>query len=433
MMNVQVWGGSGEHGRSCYRIAGATRRILLDCGIKKDENGQYPLLNMREIPKLTTVFLSHAHEDHAMALPLLYKHGYVGVIWTTRATAYQLEAGFRSWRKFVESRGGHLPYEEADIEKMTFRYLEDYAQPLEWFELPEDPIRVQWGRSGHLAGSVWLKVELEGKRIFFSGDYSRESELLAADLPGISGEMVRPDDLAILDNAYGPDTEPQSVKIESLYQAASASLDNGGRVLMPLPAFGRSQDLLVWVCERFPDYPVIVERSIWTGLENLLKDPTWLQPGAAERIARTLDLHSDRVLITETKEQRRQALDQTGPCLILSNDGMLESPASRWYLDQLAGEPDNLILLTGHVYKGTFAHRLVKDRQPNTRCRVLNLCYKVHQGADDVRLMLRESPADKVMLVHAPEPSASAGLKAIENGACFSELFVLRPGMGLSI
>ncbi|NGZ74580.1 MBL fold metallo-hydrolase [Saccharibacillus alkalitolerans] len=465
MMNLQVWGGSGEHGRSCYRIAGASRRILLDCGIKKEEHGQYPLLDIREIPRLTTVFLSHAHEDHAMALPLLYKHGYKGEIWTTRATARQLEAGFRSWRKFVESRGDRLPYERAHIDAMRFRYLEDHAPPLGRFELPGEPISVQWGRSGHLAGSVWLRLEMEGKRIFFSGDYSRESELLASDPPGgialeeqtlenaaaataaagSGGRLpvfpdrtakaqsdARSDDLAIVDNAYGPDDEPQSEKIEALFREISDSLSAGGQVLLPLPAFGRSQDLLVWACERFPDYPVIAENGIRKGLENLLRDPVWLRPGAAERIRRTLAHQADRLATVETDAQRHAALPQSGPCLILSNDGMLESPASRWYAEQLAGNPDNLILLTGHVYRGTYASRLLTGRREEIRCRVMNLCYKVHQGAGDVRRMLSESPAAKAALVHAPERSALASLRRLEKQG-LSGLHVLRPGTEIPI
>lgn len=448
MMNLHVWGGSGEHGRSCYRIAGSSRRVLLDCGIKKEASGQYPLLNLEEIPELTAVFLSHAHEDHAMALPLLYKHGYRGVIWTTRSTVRQLEAGFSSWQRFVESRDERLPYGDVHIQKMDFRYLEDYAPPLTWFDLPDDSIRVQWGRSGHLAGAVWIRLELEGKRIFFSGDYSRESELLAADLPGASTKnesvedlasgssypepAAQADDLAIIDNAYGPDAEPQSVKIEVLYREISASLAEGGRVLLPLPAFGRSQDLLVWICERFPDYPIIVENSIWSGLERLLEDPIWLHPDAAQRIRATLQKQGIRITVTERQSQRMQALEPSGPCLILSNDGMLESPASRWYFEQIASQKNNLIMLTGHVYRGTFANRLIKNQKPDTLCRVLNLCYKVHQGVDDVRMMLSSSPASKVVLVHAPEASALAGLHTLEQTGA-SGLHVLRPGMQLRL
>lgn len=81
-----------------------------------------------------------------------------------------------------------MPYDEQDIQSIAYRYLEDEAPAEEWIEACLG-VRIMWGRSGHLAGAVWYVVEMEGKRLFFSGDYSRESELLAADAPdlGVGG------------------------------------------------------------------------------------------------------------------------------------------------------------------------------------------------------------------------------------------------------
>ncbi|KHF31469.1 Ribonuclease [Paenibacillus sp. P1XP2] len=127
-----MWGGAGEHGRSCYVITGNQHRIMLDCGVKKEGTGQYPLLEEYLIPDLTAVFLSHAHEDHSMALPLLYKHGYRGEIWATKPTVKQLEHYFDHWRKYVAGRNGELPYGQEHIYAMRFRILEEEVAGGEW-------------------------------------------------------------------------------------------------------------------------------------------------------------------------------------------------------------------------------------------------------------------------------------------------------------
>ncbi|MDO3412221.1 MBL fold metallo-hydrolase [Saccharibacillus sp. CPCC 101409] len=446
-MKLHNWGGAGEHGRSCYYIEGENVRLLLDCGVKKEAAGQYPLLDPAKIPELDAVFLSHAHDDHAMALPLLYKYGYEGEIWTTRATQRQLRAGFAGWKRFVEGRGGSLPYDDEHVERMRFRYLEDYALPCGWFELPaaihaetgstaqrtaafpqreSRRIRVQWGRTGHLAGSVWLRLEAEGKRIFFSGDYSRESLLLAADAPGADSGPDRvlstprpfpvrdlPDDLSIVDNAYGSDEEDQVAKLERLGEEIGRALGEGGAVLLPLPSFGRGQDLLLWACERFDPYPIAIDGAIWNGLRDLLEQPLWLRHAASPAIAQRLEQHSHRLLPMDSEETRLAALEAGGPRLILAADGTMESAVSRRYLKTIADDPRNRVLLTGHVYPGSFADELLRERVAGVRCRVRKLNYKVHQGLGDVRAMLDAAPSACTVLVHAPEPSARRAYEAL--------------------
>lgn len=425
MMKLQIWGGAGEHGRSCYLIAGAGHRILLDSGVKKEGPGEYPLLDPEQIPLLTAVFLSHAHEDHSMALPLLYKYGYNGDIWTTRATAEQLDGYFSNWRHYVESRNAELPYGEQHIRAMTFRYMDEEAQAGRWFEW--DPgfaikngaqglslskaeadglpmLRLQWGRTGHLAGSVWLRLELEGRRIFFSGDYSRESLLLAADSPR-QDSAAEQDALSIMDNAYGLDEETQQDKLKRLRSTAEEALQDGGHVLLPVPAFGRGQDLLVWACEQFEPFTIIAENNIWSGLQRLLEQPEWLRPEGAERIGRAIksgEMHK-RLVIPKDDEERLRALSTRGPCLILTSDGMMESRQARWYYEQLADSERSRVIITGHASKGTFARDRLEEERQAGRCRVEHFFYKVHQGIGDVRQMLKEVPAGSTVLVHAPK------------------------------
>ncbi|WP_246098415.1 MBL fold metallo-hydrolase [Saccharibacillus brassicae] len=440
MMKLQVWGGAGEHGRSCYRIVGERCRLLLDCGVKKEERGLYPLLEPAEIPQLTAAFLSHAHEDHAMALPLLYKHGYAGEIWTTRATVRQLRKGFDGWKRFVASRGGLLPYEQEHIDAMKFRFLEDYAPPrqaFDWVPAPgEEPIRLMWGRTGHLAGSVWLRIEAEGKRVFFSGDYSRESALLEADSPESpeekSGLSTRISDLSIVDNAYGTDDEPQASKLERLRTSILSVLERGGRTLLPLPAFGRSQDLLIWACRYLSPYPIVVERIIWQGLMDLLDDPLWLRAGSAESIRRLTQDCVNRLILVDSEEERADALRREGPCLILAPDGMLESAVSQRYLEHLAPGADHLVVLTGHASRGTRARQLLDRQLPGVRCRVMHQFYKVHQGIGDVRLMLDEAPASSVVLVHAPDTDTHEVCRILRSEGR-TGLFSLTPGMEIVI
>lgn len=128
MSTLTIWGGAGEHGRSSYLLQNKDGQsgILLDCGAKKEGPGEYPLLDTDIIPHLQAVFLSHAHEDHSIALPLLYKYGYSGKVWTTKATVKQLPDYFEAWDKYVAAQSASLPYGEIDKQSIQFMYLEEH-------------------------------------------------------------------------------------------------------------------------------------------------------------------------------------------------------------------------------------------------------------------------------------------------------------------
>ncbi|NWL87976.1 MBL fold metallo-hydrolase [Paenibacillus sp. 79R4] len=408
-MELKIWGGAGEHGRSCYVLTGEQHRIMLDCGVKKEGTGQYPLLDVHLIPELTAVFLSHAHEDHSMALPLLYKHGYQGEIWTTGPTVSQLELYFANWGKYVASRNGELPYEPAHIAALKFRILEDEVPAGQWLQL-NDGLQLQWGRSGHMLGSVWFRIQMEGQLLFFSGDFSWESALLAADSPRAplpesptaSASSMSETLLSIMDNAYGMDDESQEQKLNALRQFTLEVLGRGGHVLLPVPAFGRGQELLVWALGTFPDQPVLLERAIYEGLRQMAEWEAWLKPGSLHTIEEAI--LAPHVYVPDTQEERLRLLEREEPLIIFTTDGMMESPRARWYAERLSLSSAHAIVITGHASDGTFARRLLRGGTEETYCETVQMGYKIHQGLEDVRYMLQEVPSRHTVLVHAPKP-----------------------------
>ncbi|MFF2019946.1 MBL fold metallo-hydrolase [Paenibacillus sp. NPDC058177] len=464
MTTLTIWGGAGEHGRSSYLIRNEQRGILLDCGVKKEAGSEYPLLEAERIPELLAVFLSHAHEDHSAALPLLYKYGYKGKVWTTRETALQLPDYFTAWRNYVTAGPTPLPFEQADCEAIEFAYLEEHTAPLTWHCLAPG-LRVMWGRSGHMIGSIWLVLEWDGKIIFFSGDFTGESQLLAVDDPGLalfpsalqkseehSAEMTigkkseeiaettpkaatqeitqktnigiteeigeeaigeagtmtiavekisqRSIDLAIIDGAYGTDPETQSDKLLQLESAIRSTLEANGTVLLPVPLYGRGQELLVWAGEQYPDTKLVAEDRLLAPLRELEQSSFWLRETATSRIQALLN--SDKLHIVSDSDQRRQAMDQSNGAIIFTDDGMLLSSTARWYYDQLSASPSSQVIFTGHLPAGSFAQGLVTS-PPAGGPAISLIRYKVHQGLPDIRDMLHSIPSRQNVLVHAPD------------------------------
>lgn len=428
MMKLKIWGGAGEHGRSAYVLSGNQTHLLLDCGVKREGAGEYPLIELELVPRLDAVFLSHAHEDHSLAIPLLYRMGYRGEIWTTRETASQVDAYFKSWRLFIQKSGGALPYEEADYRAVRYRFLDDAAAKLTWFKAA-DGVEVMWGRSGHMAGAVWLLLRAEGKTMFYSGDYTAESLLLESDSPGVvlqpgapatealsTNERQDADvrlplpssyaDLAIIDAAYGTDADSQQDKLELLSKVIKNTLHQGGNVLLPVPATGRAQEMLLWAGQTFQNTPIVTERELIWGMERLLHQPEWLRsydPTSGNKLPGQLKhfLQHNHLRIPGSEVERRSWLNTLGASIWFITDGMMQSPLARWYYEQFRHDSNHLVLLTGHASRGTFAEQLLRQPKEFGACAVKQLNYKVHQGIQDVRRMLSMVPAQHHVLVHA--------------------------------
>ncbi|NEW08387.1 MBL fold metallo-hydrolase [Paenibacillus sp. SYP-B3998] len=425
MMQLKVWGGAGEHGRSCYWIKKGKTSILLDCGVKRVGCGEYPLLESSEISNLDAVFLSHAHEDHSIALPLLYKYGYTGKVWTTQITAEQLPIYYRSWSNYVQQQSGELPYEEKHISQVTYAFLEETVRPLRWMDL-SPTIRLCWGRSGHMLGSVWLLLEIEGKRLFYSGDYSEESLLLGTDslqdLPGGIGGLHG----AIIDGAYGVDAEPQAEKLAKLYSSAENVLTSGGHLLLPVPVSGRGQELMLLMRQQFPTVPIRVEQELLGAMELMCQQPEWLQPKAERFIAEALSNGSFEVIRDEVERER--LLTEEQPSIFFTSDGMMQSPKARWYYEKLRSKPANGILITGHVAKGSSAHQLLAQSEEVRGCQMMAVRYKIHQGLPDVQTMLQYLPSScPKLLVHAPKIETDLLIQQLLTEG-YSDLLSLQPG-----
>ena len=143
-MKLYIAGGVGEHGRNCFLVNGESISFLVDCGKMADTPlDPYPRLTKEQITSLDAVFLTHSHADHTGALPWLYENGFKGTVIASVDTLRQLPFNVEKHRTLSEI----CPHGTGKFNSLGIEY----------------------GRSGHCAGSVWLQLSEGEKTIFFSG------------------------------------------------------------------------------------------------------------------------------------------------------------------------------------------------------------------------------------------------------------------------
>lgn len=405
MTTIQALGGSGENGRNCYAVSDDTECFLFDCGVKRevygDRVGDYPLLTRELVQSLEAVFLSHVHEDHCAALPLLARYGYRGPVCASEESIESVYSYIHKWMRFVRNRGGRLPYDEADVRALSFVPLRPG-----WNTLPAGKGKtartVCCGRTGHMLGSLWFALTLDGHRFFYSGDIVSHPLLLKQDRP-------EPADTVILDCGYAGSTMRQEEQTGRLLEEIRSTLSAGGKVLLPLPPKGRGADLLVLVARTFPQVPIYADTEFREYVSFLLERKDWLQDGVSLPAA-------ENVHYVQNDGERHAVCGQKGPALILSQDGMLAAPQGLVYYNALKGDARSKVIVTGHTGKGTEGSLLWDDaycRENGIRIRRCRIIYKVHFDAGDLLDGIRILRPRRVVLFHAPRADCTAVLERL--------------------
>lgn len=251
-------------------------------------------------------------------------------------------------------------------------------------------MRFQWGYSGHVLGAAWFLVDMCNTYVFYSGDYSAESNILRANLP----EDLRSDiKIAIVDAAYHTDDVSQKERVDELCAEIERVAQNKGTALLPLPSLGRAQDIVLYLYERYKELPIIVDKEIFAGFEEMFIYKDWLKNN--EKLERVVEDLKRNIIVMD-----KEICMQNSYGIVVMSDANMQTKRAQLYYEQLRHEERNSIIFTGHIAKGSFAEKVLKERV-GKECRVKRVPYKVHQSISDVKEMLNTLLPEHTVLVHA--------------------------------
>ena len=356
-MDISFLGGAREVGRSCFLVEGM-QNTLLDCGIKLEETEEYPLIEGGEIRELDRVVVSHAHLDHSGYAPALYAAGYRGPVLVTKPTRDLMQLLLADYLRINEK---FAPYSEQDVTRLL-----KHAQILEYNESSgKERGQVRFQEAGHILGSAITELWDE-KKIVYTGDINtRSSRLLEGAATGLEAEVL------IIESTYGSKGDRHVSSREAgqiLVSSIKESIARGGKVIVPTFAIGRGQEIL-FTLESYirsgglQNVPVYLDGMINKALRIYRHNAVYLKREVQRRILTSDDdpFKSQYYFVPKTKD-RSDVLGQE-KAIILATSGMLNGGPVLTYLERLAGDKKNKMILVGYQAEGTRGRALLEGAE----------------------------------------------------------------------
>ena len=367
-VTIKTLGAFQEVGRSCILVETAESKVMLDCGIRPGARSTwdaYPRLDWADIsPRdIDAIVISHAHLDHQGFLPAMYKYGYDGPVYCTEPTLPLMTLLQNDFVKIAQIEGGRLIYDQKDI-----RAVIQHAITLPYGMVTDisPDIKLVFNNAGHILGSATVHLHIgEGAHnIVYTGDYKYGRTAL---FDSATWNYPRVETL-ITESTYGAKEDIMPVREEvemSFVNAINETLRQGGKVLIPIPAVGRAQEILI-VLDQYMRNKVLVEAPVF--MEGMISEATAIHVSYADYLSRELrtkileegvnPFKSEYFTEVEHPSDREEAYRE-GPAIIMATSGMLEGGPVLDYFEHLAPGEKNKILFVSYQVQGSMGRRVL--------------------------------------------------------------------------
>jgi KH/beta-lactamase-domain protein len=366
-----------EVGRSAILVDTGESKVLLDAGINPGGTGpeRFPKFDSPEfnIEELDAVVISHAHLDHVGILPLLYKYGYRGPVYVTRPTRDIMVLVQKDLIELARKEGEEPLYGMKEISMMLSRTITvDYDVVT---DVAPDT-KLTFYNAGHILGSslVHLHIGQGLYNILYTGDlkfYKIKGDTATRLLPPANHEFPRIETL-IMESTYGAtEQQPRDEAERQLIEVIKKVATRGGKVLIPVMAVGRGQEILVVLNEamkrkELPEIPVYVDGMVYEVTAIYTNYPELLVPPIRNKILHQGEnpFISDNTVYVSHKEERESVMQGDKSAVILATSGMLTGGPSVEYLKALAEDERNALVFVSYQAAGTLGRRIVEgDRE----------------------------------------------------------------------
>ena len=442
-ISIKPLGAGQEVGRSCILVKINGFKILLDCGVhmgfnddrkfpdfkrllkknkskestktqqlplsSKDNNSSSIFKNIEDKKNDYTnvvdlLIISHFHLDHCGALPYFTELlGYKGPILCTQPTKAILPVTLEDFRKIMgEYRG--------EKSLLLPEQITECVRRIQTIEVGEtrvfnEKIKVTCFYAGHVLGAAMFHIDIDGYTVAYTGDYNTicDRHLAGAYMPKIYPDVL------MTETTYGDKVrDTKRVREREFLKKLLETTDKGGKVLIPIFALGRAQELCIvldtyWKrtnCQ-VPIYfagPMAKKANFYYKLFQ-----NWMNS-----TVKNLFISNNVFDFKFVKQGDKTLMKGNKPMVIFATPGMLHGGLSLSIFKEIAPDPKNCVIIPGYCSAGTVGNRILSGEKVieidktkiNVNCEVYYMSFSAHADAKGLLQLIKNVQPRNVMLVH---------------------------------
>ncbi len=335
MTKISFLGSCREVGRSSILVESNNgSKCLLDYGIGFNNDDRLPF--EADFSNLKSVALTHCHVDHSGALPFIYKTHKVPFF----TNSISLEITELLIRDMIKISKYPYPFgfRELDSLRQNSYFLKNGTR-----KKIEENFFITFIDAGHIPGSVSILLEVDNKRILYSGDINTQK----TNLINPANHMEVPElDALIIESTYAlKEHPPRKLLEEKFIEKVINITENGGKVLIPAFGVARSQEALL-ILEKYNYTGNIFIDGLARKVSKIyLENPEFIKDNKsfkkAIKRAEFISKKKDRVYVKKSKG------------VIISPSGMLKGGAAIDYIETILNDPASAVYLVGYQVEGS--------------------------------------------------------------------------------
>ncbi|MEX2032950.1 MAG: MBL fold metallo-hydrolase [Candidatus Colwellbacteria bacterium] len=369
-MKLTFHGGAKAVTGANYLLDNGQGKILIDCGLR--QGGRYcEPVNFKPFlydpSTILAVFITHAHIDHIGRLPLLYKKGFRGKVYSTPPTkdfAHELLLDSEKILSHEAEDCGEEPmYGVEEVEGlMSLWETAAYHE-----KISTSGWEVEFYNAGHILGSssILITDTKSGKKTIFSGDLGNPNTPFITQ-----ADKIRGMDYAVMESTYGGRIhEAEKIRKDELESIIEETIRAGGVLMIPAFALERTQELLFELNEliengRIPRVPVFIDSPLAIKLtavyKKYLKNSDYFNEEAM-----TLLKKGDAIFdfpglkLSLTTEESKKINNAPSPKIIIAGSGMSNGGRILHHEKRYLSDPKNTLLFVGYQASDSLGRRIL--------------------------------------------------------------------------
>jgi metallo-beta-lactamase family protein len=398
MISITFLGAARTVTGSKYLVESNGKRLMVDAGLFQGLK-ELRLRNWADLPvpasSIDAIVLTHAHLDHCGYLPRLVSQGFRGRVFCTQGTQdlckivlpdagrlQEEDAAYANRHNFSKHKPALPLYTEVNASRAVSQ-----LQPCGYDRVMPvvAGIEAEFINAGHLLGSSYVRMRIDGRTILFGGDLGRYGRPVLPDPSPVADA-----DYLLVESTYGDRLHEQDDNGDRLAAIINDTAQRGGKLIIPAFAIGRTEELVYWVRrleseKRIPVLPVFVDSPMAAAAlaryservheldpemrpeERDDKAPHDAAAPNTPEVRRRQARHeremcvfcTERFKVIRSTEESKQLTASRTPSIIISASGMAAGGRVLHHLKMALPDPKNTILFAGYQAVGTRGRRLV--------------------------------------------------------------------------